>query len=132
MKTLSAFALIEVMVVLAVLGILLAVIVPDYQQYQLRSYRLEARLELYRLAELQQQYYLQHRQYAAELSAFAGLSNSYLTTNGRFRMLVSLLPDGYLLQAEAVGAQQKDEQCRRFSLDHRNQQHSEPTTDCWQ
>lgn len=132
MRAWSAFVLIEVMVVLAVLGILLAVIVPDYQQYQLRSYRLEAKQELYRLAELQQQYYLQHRQYTAELSVFPGLQNSYLTGNGRFRMLVSLLPDGYLLQAEAVGAQQKDKECQRLSLDHRNQHDSEPTDECWQ
>ncbi len=132
MKTYSAFVLIEVMVVLAVLGILLAVIVPDYHQYQLRSYRLEAKQELYRLAELQQQYYLQHRRYSAELSVFPGLYNSYLSSNGRFRMLVSLLPDGYVLQAEAVGAQQKDAACQRFSLDHRNQHHSEPTANCWQ
>jgi len=132
MKKPFGFVVIEMMVVLAILGILLAVIVPDYLQYQLRSYRLEAKQELYRLAGLQQDYYLQNRQYSVRLSVFEGLQDSYLTPSGRFRIQLQAQPTGYLIQAQAVGVQQRDSDCQQFSLDHLNQRQSGPSAVCWQ
>lgn len=132
MQRRSGFVVVEVMVVLAVLGILLAIIVPDYQQYLLRGYRLEARQELYRLAAEQQQYYLTHRRYTAALSQLAAPADSYLTSSGRFQIRALLTPEGYQLQADAVGPQRRDQPCQRLSLDQHNQHRSSPSNECWQ
>ena len=63
---LAGFVLIEIMVVIAIIGILVSVVVPGYQQHVLRSYRLEASGELLKIAGLQQQIGGLQRQYASQ------------------------------------------------------------------
>lgn len=125
------FVLIEMMLVVALFGILLAMFVPGYQQQVLGSYRLEATQELQRLAILQQQFYLEQQQYTAALSQLPAPDDSYLTGSGRFRISAILTAQGYLLQAEAVGPQRKDLACQWFRLDQTGRQISSPETDCW-
>lgn len=127
-----AFVLIEMMVVVALIGILLAMMVPGYQQQVLISYHHEAKQELLRLAVLQQQFFLEHRVYTAALSQLPAPDDSYLTASGRYRIAAVADNDGYVLQAEAIGAQRKDISCLWFRLDERGQQLSSPAPDCWQ
>ena len=125
------FVLIELMLVVALFGILLAMVVPGYQQQLLSSYRLEATQELQRLAILQQQFYLEQQQYTAALSRLPAPDDSYLTASGRFRISAVLSAQGYLLQAEAVGPQRKDMAGQWFRLDQAGRQISSPDTNCW-
>lgn len=127
----SAFVLVEMMVVVALFGILLAMIVPGYQQQVLNSYRFEATQELLRLAVLQQQFYLEQQHYTAALSSLAAPDDSYLTASGRYKISAVAAAQGFLLQAEAVGPQRKDVACQWFRLDQTGQKLSSPTTDCW-
>jgi type IV pilus assembly protein PilE len=128
----AAFMLIEVMVVVALLGMLLAALVPGYQQQILSSYRLEAMQELQRLAILQQQFFIEQQRYTAELSMVAAPDDSYLSSSGRFRISATLQPDGYILLAEAVGPQRKDNECQWFRLDQAGRRFSSPGSGCWQ
>jgi type IV pilus assembly protein PilE len=130
-KIASAFVLIEMMVVVALFGILLAMVVPGYQQQLLNSYRLEATQELVRLSVLQQQFYLEQQRYTADLSLLPAPDDSYLTASGRFRISAMLDPQGFVLQAEAVGPQRKDVSCQWFRLDQSGQKLSSPEPDCW-
>lgn len=127
----SAFVLVEMMVVVALFGILLAMIVPGYQQQVLNSYRFEATQELLRLAVLQQQFYLEQQHYTAALSSLAAPDDSYLTASGRYKISAVAAAQGFLLQAEAVGPQRKDVACQWFRLDQTGQKLSSPTADCW-
>ncbi|TXH94669.1 MAG: hypothetical protein E6Q75_12275 [Rheinheimera sp.] len=129
--TASAFVLVEMMVVVALFGILLAMIMPGYQQQVLNSYRFEATQELLRLAVLQQQYYLEQQHYTAALSSLAAPDDSYLTASGRYKISAVAAAQGFLLQAEAVGPQRKDVACQWFRLDQTGQKLSSPTADCW-
>ncbi len=131
-KIQRAFMLIELMVVLAMLGVLLAALIPGYQQQVFRSYRLEAMQELQRLAILQQQYYIEQQRYTAELSLLAAPDDSYLSASGRFRIAAILAPEGYTLIAEAVGPQLQDDGCQWFRLDQAGRRSSSPQHDCWQ
>lgn len=126
-----AFVLVEMMVVVALLGILLAMLVPGYQQQVLSSYRIEATQEMLRLAVLQQQYYLEQQSYTADLSLLAAPDDSFLTASGRYRISAVASAQGYILQADAVGAQRKDAACQWFRLDQSGQKLSGPTADCW-
>ncbi len=130
-KVHRAFVLIEIMVVLAMLGLLLAALIPGYQQQVFRSYRLEAMQELQRLAILQQQYYIEQQRYTAELSLLAAPDDSYLSASGRYRIAAVLAPEGYSLIAEAVGPQRQDDDCQWFRLDQAGRRSSSPQSDCW-
>jgi type IV pilus assembly protein PilE len=130
-STISAFVLVEMMVVVALLGILLAMIVPGYQQQVLNSYRFEATQELLRLAVLQQQYYLEQQNYTATLSLLAAPDDNYLTASGRYRISAQVSAQGFMLEAEAVGPQRKDLACQWLRLDQTGRKFSSPTADCW-
>lgn len=125
------FVLIELMVVVAVLGILYSVLVPAYQQYVLAGYRREACAELLKLANLQQLLLVEQSRYSDDLSEFGFAGASYTMDSGRFVLSAELTGQGYLLVAEAVGAQLMDAACQRFQLDQYGIRQSMPEPDCW-
>jgi type IV pilus assembly protein PilE len=63
-KRQQAFTLIELMVTVAVIGILAAVAYPSYLQYVVRSNRVAAQAHLMNIAQREQQYLLDSRSYA--------------------------------------------------------------------
>lgn len=71
----SGMTLIELMMVLAVIAILTAVALPSYQRYAVRGIRSQGQQFLMDLAQSQEQYFLDQRQYATDLGIGAGLLN---------------------------------------------------------
>lgn len=69
----GGFTLIELMITVAVVGILAAIAYPSYTQYVIRGHRAAAQTEMMDIANRQQQFFLANRQYATSL---AGLSYS--------------------------------------------------------
>jgi type IV pilus assembly protein PilE len=129
-KTLG-FVVIEVMVVVAILGIILSIAVPGYQQHVLSSYRREASSELLKIANMQQLLLAEQYRYTADLTEFGFSASSYVTSSARFKIEAVLTTKGYLLSAQAIGAQQKDKECLLFRLDQFGVKSSQPDSDCW-
>lgn len=126
------FSLIELMITVAILGILSSIAVPSYMQYVRESKRTEAKTEMLRIAQLQESYYVQNLSYANYLNGAGGLgfngktittetglykvqmwgidsSNKYNTCDG-----VSSNPCvGYRIQATPIAGagQDSDEDC---------------------
>ena len=78
------FALIELMITVAIIGILAAIAYPSYTQYMIRANRTAAQVEMMDIANRQQQFLLTNRSYASkatlEASGYAlpsGVSNKY-------------------------------------------------------
>ncbi len=69
----SGLTLIELMMVLAVIAILTAVALPSYQRYVVRGIRSQGQQYLMDLAQSQEQYFLDQRQYATDLGVGAGM-----------------------------------------------------------
>ena len=68
----SGFTLIELMTVVAIISILLAIAVPAYNEYINRAHRAAAQQFLLDVAQRQEQYLLDNRQYATVLGGGAG------------------------------------------------------------
>ena len=75
MRRRSGFTLIELMIVLAVIGILTAVALPSYRSYIARGIRSQGQQFLIDLSQRQEQYFLDARAYATDLGTTPGLIN---------------------------------------------------------
>lgn len=75
----KGFSLIELMITVAILGILSAITIPSYMQYVQKTKRTEAKAEILRLAQLQESYYVQNLSYAVAANDTGGLGFSAAT-----------------------------------------------------
>lgn len=98
MKTTRAngFSLIELMVTVAIIGILLAIAVPNYNDYIRRASRSAAQSELLELASIQEKIFLNSSAYALNVtssyngSSAGGLGRTSGTTNdGKYTLSVN-------------------------------------------
>jgi type IV pilus assembly protein PilE len=116
--------LLELMVVVALAGILSALAYPSYRAYLLRAHRVEAIDALLTVAAAQEQFHIRYGRYAGHFEANAesaepGLNIVPLSPGGRYRLaLGDLGPADFAVTAvPAAGAgQDADERCSRFTL----------------
>ena len=85
MKDAKGFTLIELMIVVAVVGILSMVALPQYQQYVIRGNRAAAEAFMMDVANRQKQFLLDARSYAPDLATLTmtaptNVSNNYNVT----------------------------------------------------
>jgi type IV pilus assembly protein PilE len=124
------FTLVELMIVLLIISILAAVGYPSYGQYVVRSNRKAAASALYRLADRQEQFFLDNKSYAAGLTAL-GYSDDVigLDRDGQFTdadaddviYTLTMTDPGsttYQLEADPEGTQaDRDGGCGTLTLD---------------
>lgn len=107
----NGFSLIELMVALAIIGILLAVAVPNYREYVVKANRRAAQQYMLTIANKQAQYLLDNRAYATVIgSGGLGLSDPP-ETSGKYTFALSGVttsPLSYTIAATAVGGQVSD------------------------
>jgi type IV pilus assembly protein PilE len=128
----AGFVLLEILVVIAIIGLLLTLMLPSYQKHILQSYRLEASAELLKLANQQQLLFAEQGRYTEDLAELGYPQTSYLTESGRYLISAKLTDDGFQVFADVAGAQQADIDCQQFQLAHTGIKTSEPETGCWQ
>ena len=66
------FTLVELMIALVIIGVLMAVAIPNYREYLVRSKRSAAQAEMMDIANREQQYLLANRAYATKTQLQAG------------------------------------------------------------
>ena len=99
----AGFTLIELMIVVAIVGILAAVAYPSYQDYVRRAARADAQADLLELAQLMERQFTLNNSYAAFALPF---NQSPRNGAPRYNLtLLNLTQTTYTLQATPAGAQ---------------------------
>ena len=146
----KGFSLIELMIVVAILGILSAITVPSYMDYVRKTKRTEAKAEILKMAQLQESYYVQNLSYAVAANNTGGLgfANASVTTEtGLYTVTVSGIASdtsatctgnstvpcvGYVILAVPVssGSQAEDTACSKgFRLTNTGLKQARSSTD---
>ena len=128
----GGFTLLELMITVAIMGILGTIAVPSYMTYVTKSKRTEAKTEILRIAQLQESYYIQNLTYAQALNDGLGFPGvAHQTESNLYSITSEGLPNscngtaanpctGYSISALPVSGegQDKDDRCTEFLLDN--------------
>ncbi|RZF80662.1 type IV pilin protein [Pseudoalteromonas sp. CO325X] len=132
MKHVKGFTLIELMIAVAIVGILAAIAYPSYQQFVISSGRSEAMTALLDAASKQEQFFADNRQYTASM-ADLGLSNS--TESDLYSLSATVNAQSFIITATpASGVALEDGECTSFTINEvgvKGSTGSADTDTCW-
>lgn len=125
----QGFSLIELMVVVAIVGILAGIAYPSYQNHILRTGRADGQAKLLEIMSAQERFYSQNQTYVVALGN-GGLgygvdaNGAVLTEDQRYSITAAacggaVIADCVVLTAAPRGPQLNDNVCGNLSLDSR-------------
>ena len=146
-KRASGFTLIELMIVVAIIGIIAAVVYPSYQKNVQKSRRADAKIALTEAATRQERFFSEKGYYAAtaDLGKFVTNADGESSPDGHYTISVDnttetagCLNGGatpfyscFILTATATGVQATDTECATLTLSHLGQKGSTGGGTCW-
>ncbi len=101
----EGFSLTELLIVLAIIGILVMIAVPLYQNVTTRAKTTEAKTQLSFLHTLQKTYRLEHDTYSTDFASLGFEQESLITEGGRARYKIEITeagPNSYTATATSI------------------------------
>ncbi|WP_220462983.1 type IV pilin protein [Colwellia sp. MB02u-6] len=130
-KANNGFTLIELLIAVAIVSILAAIALPSYTDFVARSNRTEAQRELLRIANIQEQFYVDTRAYTADMTALGLDNDPFITENSYYSIDATLVNGGFLLTAKALEPQKSnDSNCQVLSVSNTGKKL--PANVCWE
>lgn len=142
-KQASGFTLIELMIVVAIIGILASIAYPSYQQYVLRANRTEAQAILTETAQYMERYFTTNGTYVGGKVGALAISGGASPKNAagsaiKYNISFSVDPTAtaFTLQAAPAGGQANDK-CKTLTLSNTGVQGANGVTtgaivvECW-
>jgi type IV pilus assembly protein PilE len=133
MRKIRAFSLLEMLIVLATLGILSAIAYPAYTNYFLHQKRLAAKTSLFQLASALENYFNQHDSYQTANLENLGFK-AVIAEDHYLLKIITLADTFYTIAAEPINAQKNDTVCGTLLLNSLGEKSTEGTGnsgDCW-
>ncbi|MBN1141255.1 MAG: type IV pilin protein [Deltaproteobacteria bacterium] len=118
MKSEQGFSLIELLIVVAIFGILVAIAIPSYTSYRRSANRSEARTSLLEISQELERYFVRQNTYVDNVNQHNLPRDS---PHGIYRLRFAAgFPTAttYTLEATPQGAQLDDAECGTLSIDH--------------
>jgi len=126
------FTLLELLITVAVIGIISSIAYPSYVDNISRANRSEAQRELLRMASLQEQYFIDHREYTADMTKLGVATDPYITNSGLYSIDTTVVGITYTLVATAKGRQiTADSSCLTLSVTDTGKK-TAASTHCWE
>ncbi len=124
MRKLRGFTLIEILIAMAIVGILAAVALPSYRKYVQKSNRSDAKISMSRLATLEERFYFRENNYTANFADIVSGATANQPINsdgGNYSIALTTsvsngVISGWSMTATAQGNQALDTDCKTFTL----------------
>jgi len=95
----KGFTLIEIMIVIAIIGILTSIVFIQFISYRTRTYNTSAKVDLRTAATAQEAYFIETSSYTGSLGTLMSTSYGVRISDGVFIPILSADANGYTMQA---------------------------------
>lgn len=136
-RALAGFTLLEMVITVAIIGILAAIAYPIYQGFVERSRRSDAITTLQDIAQQQERWYTQNNEYdeggnIQVAGASCGADGICVSEQGFYTITITLTNSDQVFTATAdtTGIQDNDADCAQFTINSMGQRLA-TTDDCW-
>jgi len=125
------FTLIELLIAVAIVGIISSIAYPSYSDFVVRSNRSEAQRELLRIANLQEQLFVDRRVYTEDMTVLGLTADPFITDSENYSIDAEVTGSTFVLTATALGNQKtKDTACETLSVTDTGLK--SPSGTCWE
>ena len=134
MKNQKGFTLIEVMIAVAILGIIAAIAVPSYSSFMTKTRRADAIVMLTDIAGEQQRFFSEQNRYATSMTELGYGADPLPSKEGWYSIsVVTPTQTSYVLTAAPIAGepQANDTECGDFTLNSGGVKDSGGGIDCW-